>query len=327
MSAQFKSRALRGVKPKESKGRLKVFIYGESGSGKSYFCTQFPKPYYIDSEKGVERAKYAKNIELNDGVVFQTRNFHEIYEEVKLLSTIDHDYQTLVIDPITPIYNNLVDECLVKARGKTGYGQHYSEAAKQFQKLIDLLLAIDMNVVITAHVKKEYGANMDVIGTTFDAYKKINFLFDVVIETLIKQKRYIGISKKSRLVSLGADEEFDFSYENFHSLYEKELQFFTPKKIDQSNVIEMENPSKKVIEKALERNLPEQMGQVTTETLSKLLSIMERAEINEDLKDIWLNHFEVDNFKDLKEFQANRLIHKILYEKSDFFSNETKGDE
>ena len=60
MNAQ---RQLRGSKPKTSKGRLKAFIYGESGSGKSYFCTHFPKPYYIDTEKGVERAKYVENIE------------------------------------------------------------------------------------------------------------------------------------------------------------------------------------------------------------------------------------------------------------------------
>lgn len=232
MSTQVKTNQLRGMPIKEVKKRIKVFIYGGSGTGKSFFCTQFPSPYYIDTEKGVERSKYVENISKNNGVMFQTRSFADLFQEVKTLATVKHEYQTLVIDPITPIYNNLLDECLARMEGKkAGFGQHYQDAGNKFQKLIDLLLTIDMNVVVTAHSKDKYGSDMSVIGTTYDAYKKLDFLFDVVIETITKGNKYFGISRKSRIISLEPNKEMEFSYQKFHELYEKELQNFNPKPI------------------------------------------------------------------------------------------------
>ena len=296
MSAQ---RQLRGTKPKTSKGRLKAFIYGESGSGKSYFCTHFPKPYYIDTEKGVERAKYVENIEKREGVVFQTRNFADIYEEVKLLATTEHDYQTLIIDPITPIYDNLLDECLAKLKGRSAYGQHYGDANKQFKKLIDLLLTIDMNVLVTAHVKKEYGSEMNVVGTTFDAYKKFNFLFDVVIETMVRKGRYIGISKKSRLVSLGADEEFDFSYQEFSKLYRQELEYFTPTPIAVTEPVDTK-PILSVV----------RMG-MTEQTQCLLFHLIKAVNLSAERIKALKTGANVNSLEDLSEKQALIVIAKL----------------
>jgi hypothetical protein len=309
MSAQ---RQLRGSKPKASKGRLKAFIYGESGSGKSYFCTHFPKPYYIDTEKGVERAKYVENIEKRDGAVFQTRNFADIYEEVKLLATTEHDYQTLVIDPITPIYTKLIDDCqsdLLKKsnRGRLAIGQEYREAGKRFEKLIDLLLCIDMNVIVTAHVKKEYsssGSDLNVVGTTFDAYKKFNFLFDVVIETMVRKGRYIGISKKSRLVSLGADEEFDFSYQEFSKLYRQELEYFTPKPIvtpiEESEVSNAPKPALSVVE-----------SPITEQTRHRLLSLIEAVYLSPEETETIKTWAKVNRIEDVSEKKALRVIARL----------------
>ena len=42
--------------------------------------------------------------------------------------------------------------------------------------LLSLLLRLDMNVIITAHSKNEYGNNMVVLGQTFDCYKKLDYL-------------------------------------------------------------------------------------------------------------------------------------------------------
>lgn len=48
--------------------------------------------------------------------------------------------------------------------------------------LLDLLIRLDMNVIITAHAKNEYGDGMKVIGETYDCYKKLDYLFDLVIQ-------------------------------------------------------------------------------------------------------------------------------------------------
>ncbi len=41
-----------------------------------------------------------------------------------------------------------------------------------------------MNVVITAHAKKEYGQNLQIIGQTFDGWKQLDYWFDLVVELL-----------------------------------------------------------------------------------------------------------------------------------------------
>jgi len=223
---------LRGVPPKETNRRLKLFLFGEPGVGKSYFSTHFNSPYYIDTERGVARAKYIDNIIRNQGIVFYTRKFDELYQEIVALSAVQHPYQTLVIDSITTIYNNLIEEELLKienAGRRPKIAEEYQRANMQFKKLVGLLLDIDMNVIVTAHAKKEYGAEMQVIGTTFDAYKKIAFMFDVVIEAFIKKGRYMAISKKSRLLDLMPEQEFEFSFSEFSRLYKKELEYFQPK--------------------------------------------------------------------------------------------------
>ena len=49
------------------------------------------------------------------------------------------------------------------------FGRHYGEANKIMKRLANLIMALDMNVVVTAHSKKEYGDNLKVLGHTFDA--------------------------------------------------------------------------------------------------------------------------------------------------------------
>ena len=70
---------------------------------------------------------------------------------MKSLLTEKHDYRTLVIDPITTIYNDLLDKCERKVG--TDFGRHYGAANKTMKRLANLIMALDMNVVITAHAK------------------------------------------------------------------------------------------------------------------------------------------------------------------------------
>ena len=83
---------------------------------------------------------------------------------------------------------------------------------------------LPMNVVITAHAKKEYGENMNILGTTFDGYKKFGFMFDVVIEAIVRRGKRIGIVKKSRILDLEPDQEIEFSFQEFSKIYSKELK-------------------------------------------------------------------------------------------------------
>lgn len=217
---------LRGVPPKETRRGLKLFVYSDPGVGKSYFCSKFKNSYYIDTEEGAKMSKYVENINNNKGALFSTRKFNDLAQELVALSSVEHPYETLVIDSITPIYDDLVEEereRLKKEGRKFAISEEYKVANSRFKKMVWLLLDLPMNVVITAHAKKEYGENMSVIGTTFDGYKKFAFMFDLVLEAIVRKGKRIAIVKKSRILDLEPDQEFEFSFQEFSKIYSKEI--------------------------------------------------------------------------------------------------------
>jgi hypothetical protein len=83
------------------------------------------------------------------------------------------------------------------------------------KRLANLIMALDMNVVVTAHAKKEYGQNLQIIGQTFDGWKQLDYWFDLVVE-LAKAKKGKGrFAKvvKSRLEQFPDQEAFEWSYD------------------------------------------------------------------------------------------------------------------
>ncbi len=225
--------ALRAKKPEQIEKRLKALFYGSAGVGKTTAAISFPKVYLIDTEKGAENDQYTKTLKDGGGVVFQTSDFNELMIEVKSLLTEKHEYKTLVIDPLTTLYNDLLDKSAIK--NGTEFGRHYADANKQIKffallvyfkqikHLMNLLLRLDMNVIIVSHAKVEYGANLSVLGQTFDCYKKLDYLFDLVFEIQKRGKDRIGLIKKSRIESFPDTESFPFSYAEIARRYGKDI--------------------------------------------------------------------------------------------------------
>lgn len=213
--------ALRAKKPEAVEKRLKALFYGSAGVGKTTAAIQFPKPYLIDTERGAENDQYTNALQKSGGVIFQTSDFNELMAEVKALLTEKHEYKTLIIDPLTTVYNDLLDKSAIK--NGTEFGRHYADANKQIKNLINLLLRLDMNVIITSHSKTEYGQNLSVLGQTFDCYKKLDYLFDLVFEIQKRGKDRVGLVKKSRIENFKDTETFKFSYEDIATLYGKEI--------------------------------------------------------------------------------------------------------
>ena len=213
--------ALRAKKPEAIEKRLKALFYGSAGVGKTTAAIQFPKPYLIDTEKGAENDQYTKLLQKAGGVIFQTSDFDEVVNEVKALLAEKHEYKTLIIDPLTTLYNDLLDKSALK--NGTDFGRHYSDANKKVNHLINLLLRLDMNVIITSHAKQVYGDNMSVLGNTFDCYKKLDYLFDLVFEIQKRGKHRVALIKKSRMTSFPDTDTFDFSYNEVANRYGKDI--------------------------------------------------------------------------------------------------------
>ena len=240
--------ALRAKKPTNKTKRLKLFMYGDAGVGKTTAGLQLPMPYIIDAERGTEN--YHKKINKVGGAVFNTTDILEVIEEVRKLSTEEHGFKTLVIDPITPLYFDLIDKCELEVGSE--FGRHYGEANKYMKRLINLIMRLDMNVVVTAHAKVVYGDDMKKLGITFDGWKKLDYIFDLVLE-LRKQtppKRYAKVVK-TRIESFPDGETFEWNYD---SLTERFSQVELERDVDvittatAAQVKEIETLSEKLVD-------------------------------------------------------------------------------
>lgn len=270
--------ALRAKKPQAIQKRLKAFFYGNAKVGKTTAAIQFPKPYLIDTERGAENEKYVKILEEREGVIFQTNDFEEVLKKVKALLTEKHEYRTLIIDPLTTIYNDLLDKAAFKVG--TDFGRHYNEANKKIKVLYNLLLRLDMNVIITSHAKNEYGASLNVIGQTFDCYKKMDYLFDLIIEIQKRGKERVGLVKGTRLEGFKEDEVFPFSYEEVCKRYGKEILekecvssvLASPEQVKEiKRLIEVLSLSQEIVEKIFKKEEVEDFEYMSSEYIQKCI--------------------------------------------------------
>lgn len=270
--------ALRGKKPTKIEKRLKALFYGSAGVGKTTAAISFPKPYLIDTEKGAENDQYVKLLDKNGGAIFQTSDFDELIAEIKALLQEKHDFKTLIIDPLTTLYNDLLD----KAANKVGteFGRHYGEANKSMKHLLNLLLRLDMNVIITSHAKNEYGNGMVVLGQTFDCYKKLDYLFDLVFEITKQGKQRIGIVKKTRIESFSETEQFPFCYDTIAEKYGKYV---------------------------LERDAVAQ-PLATTEQVTEIKRLIELLKITQEVQDKWLDKAQAESFDEMKTDDIQKCI-------------------
>ena len=270
--------ALRAVKPESIQKRLKALFYGSAGVGKTTAAISFPRVYLIDTEKGAENSQYTNMLSKNGGVVFQTTDFNELLVEVKALLTEKHEYKTLVIDPLTTLYNDLLDKSALK--NGTEFGRHYSEANKQIKHLLNLLLRLDMNVIITSHAKNEYGQNLSVLGSTFDCYKKLDYLFDLVFEVQKRGKDRVGLVKKSRIEAFPDTEHFPFSYEEIARRYGKEV---------------------------LERDAVAQ-ELATSEQVAELVRLIDLIKVPEEVSQKWLDKSSSEKWEEMPRDAIQKCI-------------------
>jgi hypothetical protein len=272
---------LRAKKPEAVTKRLKLFMFGPAGVGKTTAAIQFPNSYIIDCERGTEN--YDKLVTASGSVVYQTVDIHEVIQEVKALLTVPHDYRTLVIDPVTPIYNDLLEKC--EAQVGADFGRHYGAANKTMKRLANLIMALDMNVVITAHAKTEYGQNFSKLGYTFDGWRQLDYWFDLVIELGKKGKKRMAKVTKTRLEQFPDEDVFEWSYDAIRQRYSAEM---------------LEKPAE-----AVQLARPEQVREI-----KELLSIVR---LPEGTTDKWFAKAGVDAWEDMP---ADALAKCIEYVKS-----------
>lgn len=134
------------------RGAKKIIIYGPEGIGKSTFASQFPDPVFIDTEGSTKELDVAR--------FDPPSSWQMLLEQVQYVKKYPDVCKTLVIDTADWAEKLEIEE-LCRKNGwngleGAGYGKGYTYAAEEFGRFLNLLeevVSIGINVVITAHAQ------------------------------------------------------------------------------------------------------------------------------------------------------------------------------
>ena len=281
---------LKGKKPNMVAKRLKMFIYGKAGIGKTTACLNFPNAYIIDTERGTEA--YAKTINTANSAVLQSLDVDDIKADLRELLITKHPYKTLVIDPMTQIYNSVqakwtkIFEKNAKSAKEAEIGdfgmRYWGKVKSDYKSIQRLLLALDMNVIITAHQKVMYGQGMQQLGDTFDSMKGDDYFFDYIFQIIIKggKRMAVTIKERSEVGEQKFPAEFEWSYENFKKYYGKDI---------------------------LEKEVS-QVELASSAEVEKLTKLIAGLGIEDSVVDKWLSKAEASEFSELTQDQIKKCI-------------------
>lgn len=281
---------LKAVAPKAAEPtKPKILIYGKPGVGKTWTSLDFPKVYYIDTEGGANLNHYTDKLERAGGVYLGTeqgsQSFEEVIDQIKALATEKHEYKTVVIDSISKIFNSEIAHEMERLGDKDQYGASKKVPVTLVRRLVSWIDKLDMNVILIAHEKGEWGLNANKerveIGNTFDCWEKLEYELHLCLR-IVKQgdsrKAYI---RKSRLTGFPDNTNFDWSYQEFSNRYGKDI-------IEKEAV-------------PIELASPEQLAEIT-----RLLGIVK---LSESTQDKWI----AENANNLSEIEAEKIEKIINY--------------
>lgn len=201
---------LKAAKPQAQEKRLKMFLFGGPGTGKTTAALNFPSAYFIDCERGSEN--YTELFNKNNSVCLHSTDFNEILGEVRLLATEKHEYKTVILDPCTAFEADLIQRA--EQMYSPGDMRVWSYRDKSLRRLCLALVNLNMNVIVTSHVKPEYGPKMEKLGTVQDAWKRWPYIFDLVIELeRTADGKRMGHVRKTRMQEFPDGDSFVFSYD------------------------------------------------------------------------------------------------------------------
>lgn len=282
--------ALLAKKPEVKEKRLKMFVYGPPGVGKTVAALQFPNAVIVDTEKGTDF--YAKLINQQNSVVFQSNNADDIRGQIKELLTTAHPYTTLIIDPMTQVYNVIQEKwtrifekyaATEKEKEVGDFGMRYWGKVKgEMKSLQRLIMQLDMNVIITSHQKDVYGPGFSKMGVTYDSMKGEDYLYDIVFHIVQRGKDRFAETIKERAVpgEQKFPDEFPWSYENFLKFYGADIikKEATPVKLASNELVE------------------------------RAKKLVEVIKVPETQIEKWFNSSDVDSWDEMKEDQITKCI-------------------
>lgn len=193
-------------KPSVTTPKVKALIYGASGVGKTYLSLTAPgRIAFIDTEAG---SSFYADRGLSDFDVMYTKSYKEVRDAIKGLAENEHTYQTVVIDPITTIWETLQEAASLARKRKRGTDEEvdlelldWSKIKRLYKALLTDLVNLPLNVIVTAREKEDVerkGSELVRVGFKPDAEKGTSYAFDSVIRLVKTDAGRIALIQKDR---------------------------------------------------------------------------------------------------------------------------------
>lgn len=197
--------------PVQSGKRVKCLIYGPAGAGKTYFALTAPGPVaVIDTEGGT--AFYADRPGLSSFDVLPTKTFAQVEAAIAYLRANPDAYASLVIDPITVIYQVLQDAAQqrrAEIRNNPDADMEqldWQRVKRAYTRLMNELVNLPLNVVVTAReadlTEERRGQNgrpeRVKVGVKPEAEKSTTYHFDAVLRLVPSSNGREAVIEKDR---------------------------------------------------------------------------------------------------------------------------------
>lgn len=275
---------LLAVAPEEvSPRKPKALVYGPPGVGKTWTALDFPSVYYFDTEGGADLSHYREKLRAAGGMYFGpdqgSLDFDTVIGQVEALATEKHQYKTMVFDSITKLFNTALADEQARLGDKDVFGAAKRPVARLMVKLIRWINRADMNAVLIAHQRDEWGkdekGNPAVIGQTFDGWDKLAYDLHLILRISKlgagdRAKRFAHIGK-SRLTGFPEGDRFDWSYTEFATRYGKDV---------------IEKEVKPVV-------------LASPEQIAEFVRLLEIVKLPDGITDKWLTKAGVDCFEEM----------------------------
>lgn len=302
------------TKPPQSNVKLKLLIFGAPGTLKTRTALQMPKPAVIDMEKGT--VHYTKEFEFFSLVTTSIAKVHQAVDEI---ITDPGEFHTIVLDSASVYWDFLQETHLKRLRVKKGSSSYvlaphdYKAIKADSKSLATKLIAVDLNVIVTARDKTEYNSDvaggdfMKVIGTKPDCPKEYPFIFDTVLE-LYKDGpagKEVVMARVIKDRTNKLPDTFEYSFEKLEAYFGKDVIY---RDVDKAaGQKRMEVTGNRSVETDFNGKKINTAG-VTSDNLEKIKNLKIKLNNNEAFASKLNEDYSVSSVLDLKEDEAALFI-------------------
>ena len=127
--------------------KLKVLIYGKSGTGKTSFACSFPRPYVFDFDNGM-LSQRGRDVEYD--VLKGVAAYNDFELKLNMIEN-DAKFETLVFDSITTLQEACIDMILEMTRKKVPTQYEWMLLITKMKELFERITKIDKHIIVVAH--------------------------------------------------------------------------------------------------------------------------------------------------------------------------------